>query len=154
MTYAYKYSGDTTHPYVLFPMGKDYAGNVITISNIQVGDFDFEIVDTTDVRSLYSMQEEGFRVLVVTSGTIASPIAGTLYTRVGNAALNSTSNWSAQQWNNDVDFIIKPTTTNYNGNKQILSTPFLFYFGLRPGKTAVDKFIERFGPKGAFPSAE
>jgi len=55
---------------------------------------------------------------------------------------------------NDVDFVIKPTTTNYNNTKQILSTPFLFYFGLRPGKTAVDKFISRFGPKGAFPSAE
>lgn len=154
MTYAYKYSGDTTHPYILFPIGEDYAGDVITISNIQVGDFDFEIVDTTDVRSLYSMQEEGFRVLVVTSGTVVAPVTGTLYTRVGNAAPNSTSNWSSQQWTNDVDFVIKPTTSNYNGNKQILSTPFLFYFGLRPGKTAVDKFIERFGPKGAFPSAE
>jgi hypothetical protein len=45
-------------------------------------------------------------------------------------------------------------SSNYNGNKQILSTPYLYYFGLKPGKTAVDKFIKRFGPLGAFPSAE
>ena len=50
--------------------------------------------------------------------------------------------------------MIKPTSTNYDGTKQILSTPFLFYFGLRPGKTAIDKLIEKYGPKGAFPSAE
>jgi hypothetical protein len=53
-----------------------------------------------------------------------------------------------------MDFIIRKTQDYYSGSKQILSTPFLFYFGLRPGKTGLDKFIERFGPKGAFPSAE
>ena len=45
-----------------------------------------------------------------------------------------------------MDFIIKPTLVNYVGNKQILSTPFQFYFGLRPGKTGLDKFIKLFGP--------
>jgi hypothetical protein len=53
-----------------------------------------------------------------------------------------------------MDFIIRKTQDYYSSSKQILSTPFLFYFGLRPGKTGLDKFIERFGPKGAFPSAE
>ena len=76
-------------------------------------------------------------------------LTATLYTRTGN-----TGGWASQAWTYDTDFIIKPTTNNYNGNKQILSTPFLFYFGLRPGKTAVDKFIQRFGPKGAFPQSE
>jgi hypothetical protein len=42
----------------------------------------------------------------------------------------------------------------YSGNKQILSTPFMFYFGLKAGKTGIDKFIKLFGDKGAFTSAE
>ena len=40
---------------------------------------------------------------------------------------------------------------NYNGNEEVLSTPFLFYFGLKPGKTALDLLIKYFGSKGAFP---
>ena len=43
---------------------------------------------------------------------------------------------------------------NYIGHKQVLSTPFLFYFGLRPDKTALDILIKYYGPKGAFPPAE
>ena len=39
------------------------------------------------------------------------------------------------------------TTKNYSGSKQVLSTPFLFYFGIAPGKTAFDKLIKYFGPK-------
>jgi hypothetical protein len=46
------------------------------------------------------------------------------------------------------------TQTNYGGNKQVLSTPFLFYFGLRPDKTSLDALIKYYGPKGAFPSTE
>ena len=46
------------------------------------------------------------------------------------------------------------TQQNYSGNKQVLSTPFLFYFGLRPEKTALDTLIKYYGPKGAFPAAE
>jgi hypothetical protein len=80
---------------------------------------------------------------------VNNPSTGTLYTRVGSAG-----NWISRSWNSDIDYIIKPTATNYTGNKQILSTPFQFYFGLRPGKTAVDKFMQRFGPKGAFKTAE
>ena len=49
---------------------------------------------------------------------------------------------------------IYQTVKNYNGTKQVLSTPFLFYFGLRPQNSAVDLLIKYYGPKGAFPSAE
>ena len=155
MTYGYNYNGDTTHPYILFPMTKEYAGTEVTVSSIQLSEITFDMLDTTDNHTQFNMQEEGFRYLYITGGTITAPTSGVLYTRVGNATANlGTGNWSSISWNNDIDYIIKPTTNNYSDSKQILSTPFLFYFGLRPGKTAVDKFMERFGPKGAFPSAE
>jgi hypothetical protein len=152
MTYGYSYTGDSSHKYILFPMTKQYGGNVFEYDGVILNDVnaDFEIVGVTNTEyTNFNNQEEGFTVLIITSGTLDNPLTGTLWTRTGEVG-----NWTSQAWNNDVDFVIKPTTTNYNGNLQILSTPFLFYFGLRPGKTAMDKFIERFGPKGAFPSAE
>jgi hypothetical protein len=109
-----------------------------------------DIESLTDNHTLYDQQEEGFTYLYITSGTTITPLTGILYTRVGNAG-----NWSSIPWDSTlITYIIKPTEYNYNGNQQILSTPFLFYFGLRPGNTAVDKFIERFGPKDAFSSSE
>ena len=151
MTYNYAFSGftDSSYNYVLFPMTKTYSGN--TFDGPDINDVGFDIEEGgTDNHTDYDLQEEGFTYLYITSGTTTVPYGGTLYTRVGNAG-----NWSSTPWAfNTVTYIIKPTQNNYNGNKQILSTPFLFYFGLRPGNTAVDKFIERFGPKGAFPSAE
>ena len=52
------------------------------------------------------------------------------------------------------DVILPKRTNYYSGNKQILSTPFQFYFGLKAGATGMDKFIELYGPKGAFTSAD
>lgn len=157
MTHNYKFSGftDTTYNYVLFPMTKGYTGRTFDGPDLNEGSFDeedFFVDNHTSYNNLY----EGFTYLYATSTGATStlpfyqPTAGTLWTRVGNAG-----GWSSTPWTlSGVTYIIKPTENNYIGNKQILSTPFLFYFGLRPGKTAVDKFIERFGPKGAFPSAE
>ena len=149
MTYNYAFTGDSTYNYLLFPMTKTYSGDTFTIAGADVNDGSFNVEDTTDVHLNYNNQEEGFTVLHITSGSTANPLGGTLWIRVGDVG-----GWTSKPWNFDVDFILKPTQLNYTGNKQILSTPFLFYFGLRPGKTAVDKFIKLFGPKGAFPSAE
>ena len=162
MTYNYNYTGDSSWKYVLFPMGKNYAGLTKTIAGVSYNEVTFNIERTSAVYTatdylIFNNQEEGFTYLYVTSwssGTsederVQNALTATLYTRTGN-----TGGWASQAWTYDTDFIIKPTTNNYNGNKQILSTPFLFYFGLRPGKTAVDKFIQRFGPKGAFPQSE
>jgi hypothetical protein len=162
MTFGYNYTGDPSWKYVLFPMGKDYAGLTKTIAGVSYNEVTFNIERTSAVYGAtdylnFNNQEEGFTYLYVTSwssGTsederVENALTGTLYTRTGD-----TGGWASQAWTYDTDFIIKPTTTNYSGDKQILSTPFLFYFGLRPGKTAVDKFIQRFGPKGAFPQSE
>lgn len=149
MTYGYKFVGNDTHKFILFPMTKDYSGNTITITGITLNDVHANVESLVDNHTSYNNREEGFTFLYISNGTLDVPINGTLYTRLGD-----TGNWASQSWNSDVDFVIKPTVTNYNGNLQILSTPFLYYFGIRPGKTALDKFIKLFGPKGAFPSAE
>ena len=149
MQHNYTFTGDATYKYLLFPMTKDYSGNTFTIAGADVNDGSFDVEDTTDVHLNYDNQEEGFTVLHITSGSTSNPLGGTLWIRVGEIGT-----WSSKPWNFEVDFILKPTEVNYTGNKQILSTPFLFYFGLRPGKTAVDKFIKLFGPKGAFPTSE
>jgi hypothetical protein len=157
MTHNYKFSGftDSTYNYVLFPMTKGYSGHTFDGPDLNEGSFDEEDF-FVDNHTSYNNEYEGFTYLYATSTGVTTnppfyqPTVGTLWTRVGNAG-----GWSGTTWSlSGVTYIIKPTLNNYIGNKQILSTPFLFYFGLRPGKTAVDKFIERFGPKGAFPSAE
>jgi hypothetical protein len=149
MTFAYNYTGNSSHKYLLPPMTKLYSGNTFTYTGVTLNDVFADIETTGTTHTNYDNQEEGFTVLEIATGTEDNPLTGTLWTRTGD-----TSNWASIAWTNDIDFVIKPTTNNYSGNLQILSTPFLFYFGLRPGKTAVDKFIKRFGPNGAFPSAE
>jgi hypothetical protein len=152
MTYGY-IIGTTYDPYnyVLFPMTKSYTGCTIdgnTTTTEVITDIESLTDNHTDL--LYENQPEGFTYLYITSGTLQDPLLGILYIRTGNI---NTNRWSSQSWDkNNSTYIIKPTVQNYDGQKQILSTPFLFYFGLRPGKTAVDKFVTLFGHKGAFPT--
>lgn len=141
--------GTLPYDYVLFPMTKNYSGKTITYTGTSVDEIIINIESSVDNHTPnYDHEPEGFTYLHYTpSGPISGATGGTLYTRIADSGVT----WTGQTWNPDIDFIIKPTRINYSGNKQILSTPFLFYFGLRPGKTAVDKFIKLFGPKGAFP---
>jgi len=149
MTHAYKFTGPNDNPsdkYLLLPITYTYSG--LTVSNLDVtNSFDFDVVDANGTNNYNQYDDEypGFTYLYVTSGTETAPISGILYTRYGSAGT-----WDIKNWNNTIDFIIKRTEDYYNGTKQILSTPFLFYFGLRPGKTGLDKFIKLFGPLGAF----
>lgn len=84
--------------------------------------------------------------LKVTSGTTEDPIIGDIY-----VVVNKT--WTIQsvpyQKALNETFLFQ-TAQNYSGNKQVLSSPFLFYFGLRPQKTALDLLIKYYGPKDAF----
>lgn len=152
MTYGYKFTGGSNDPsdqYLLLPMTYTYSGLTIKTSGNTTNDVEFDVVSLTDSHTNYNTQYPGFTYLHVTSGTTKDPYAGTLYTRYGNAGT-----WHSQPWDYTKDFIIRKTEDYYNGNKQILSTPFMFYFGLKAGKTGVDKLIKYFGDKGAFPSAE
>jgi hypothetical protein len=166
MSYNYRYSGDTTHKHLLLPMTKTYGGDIIqlnaVVNPLTAGSFnviyfnynEYEVLSSTItnlVHTGYDNQEEGFTFLYITggNGSLSGSTTGRLYTRVGVSG-----EWRNVAWSNTIDYILSPTTNNYIGQRQILSTPYLYYFGLRPGKTAVDKFIKRFGPLGAFPSAE
>jgi hypothetical protein len=154
MTYGYTLTGGTNDPsdkYLLLPITYTYSGLTITGDTIDTVEFDVVSNTPLTIPGIYDDQYPGFTYLHVTSPSTGttSPVAGTLYTRYGTAGT-----WHTLSWNNTMDFIIRKTENYYSGNKQILSTPFQFYFGLRPGNTGVDKFIKRFGPLGAFPSAE
>jgi hypothetical protein len=166
-TYGYKFTGSTTNvsdAYLLPPMSFNYSG--VTITGMDVGlaeEFNVTIMTNDPIysgitgtdtvrdnamKATYDKQPNGFTLLIGTSGTEIDPGDGRLYIRLGDAG-----QWTGPiSWDTAMDYSIYPTVDPYNGNKQILSTPFMFYFGLRPGKTGMDKLIERFGPKGAFPT--
>ena len=149
--YHYKFTGGTNDPsdeYLLLPITNNFSG--VTIPSIGVTNpIEFDEISTTDNHLNYDTQYPGFTFLYVTAGTITDPTIGTLYVRYGTAG-----QWQTISWTSNTDFILFAREDYYNGTKQILSTPFQFYFGLKAGKTGMDKFIDLFGPKGAFPSAE
>lgn len=151
MTYAYNLTGttdDSSDKYLLLPMTYTFSGLTLNTGNV-TNEIEFDVVSTTDNHTNYDSEYPGYTYLYVTGGTVTLPTSGVLYTRYGNAGT-----WHSQNWINTYDFVIRKTQDYYNGNKQILSTPFMFYFGLKVGKTGLDKFVELFGDKGAFTSAE
>jgi hypothetical protein len=169
MTYAYNITGipnNDSDQYVLLPMTNNNSG--LTISNLNLTDqVEFERISNNDKSSLEDEEYPGFTYLWVTGGTVNGVTAhpphahdinatGILYIRVGPVGYNSpdglaVNGWQTIQWNTNFDIILPERYDYYSGNKQILSTPFQFYFGLIAGKTGLDKFIDLFGPKGAFP---
>jgi hypothetical protein len=162
MTYAYNLTSpgnDPSDKYLLLPITYTFSGLTLNTGNV-TNDIEFDEVSTTDNHSSFNSEYPGFTYLYVTSGTTFEPITGTLYTRVGSVGATATSpfvitdGWHEQPWTFTNDFVIRPSIDYYTGNKQILSTPFMFYFGLRVGKTGVDKFVKLFGDKGAFTTAE
>jgi len=143
--YQYKFTGGTndfTDQYLLLPITNNFSG--VTIPSIGVTNpIEFDEISTTDNHLNYDTQYPGFTYLYANS--LTNPISGTLYVRYGTAG-----QWQMIPWTNNTDFILFAREDYYNGTKQILSTPFQFYFGLKTGKTGLDKFIDLFGPKGAF----
>ena len=149
MTYGYTITGtpnDSSDKYLLLPMTNTFSG--LTITGNVTTDVYYNEISLTDDHLNYDTQYPGFVFLYVTGGTLVTPTAGVIYTRYGSAG-----NWWSTSWDTTIDVVLH-RTENYYGSKQILSTPFMFYFGLKAGKTGIDKFIDLFGPKGAFPSAE
>ena len=152
MTYGYTLTGgtnDSSDQYLLLPMTNDFDGLTISGMNL-TNEIEFDvIIPSGSTHTTYDSEYPGYTVLKSSSNDIDTPTSGTLYIRYGTAGT-----WQEIPWNTGVDFILPKRRDYYNGNKQILSTPFQFYFGLKAGKTGLDKFIDLFGPKGAFPSAE
>jgi hypothetical protein len=150
MTYAYNLTGITSDPsdkYLLLPITYTFNGLTVDTGNV-TNDIEFDAVITSgSTHTIYDSEYPGFTVLKSSNNDVNNPLSGTLYTRYGEGGT-----WDEQPWNFTNDFIIRRTQDYYSGNKQILSTPFMFYFGLRVGKTGVDKLIKLFGDKGAFTS--
>jgi len=78
------------------------------------------------------------------------PIRGDIYVVVNKTWVKQTE----QYLSGSQEIFLFQTQKNYSGNKQVLSTPFLFYFGIKPEKTAFDIFTKYFGPKNAFTPVE
>jgi hypothetical protein len=159
MTYGYTLTGgtnDVSDQYLLLPMTNNFDGLIISGMNL-TNEIEFdEIISSGSTHTLFDSEYPGYTVLKSSSNEIVNPTGGTLYIRYGTAGT-----WQEITWNTGVDFILPKRRDYYqdpNGTlgheRQILSTPFQFYFGLKAGKTGLDKFIDLFGPKGAFPSAE
>ncbi len=167
---------DPDDPYLLPPISYDFSGQTVTGMTYTAEEFD-EVIDATDttiypldgsqdydkVLKSYDSQYHGFKILLATSyASPMDPTAGRLYIRLGNQSINQIVNsgysqpWLDDRWSLKIDwdetlaYSIWPSLDPYNNRVQILSTPFFFYFGLRPGKTGLDLLIKRFGPKGAF----
>ena len=177
MTKAYDYYGqndDDSDKYMLLPMTNNFSGLTITNMNVTGIEIEFDDVITgitsgtsielgpTTGNTFYNGEYPGYTILLVDTGTLDEPLTGRLYVRIGPAMGNSThlgrtitNGFYKMNWTPNMDFMILPKKDYYSTTtKQILSTPFQFYFGLKAGKTGLDKFIDQFGPKGAFPSAE
>ena len=145
--YQYNLTGDTSDPYLLLPITYTFSGQSINgVNEITGSTTEFDVVSPTDGHASYNTQYPGFTYLYVPGWDgITEPTSGTLYTRYGNAGT-----WSITTGWTNTTFVVKQTQDYYNGTKQILSTPFQFYFGLLNGKTGLDKFVDYFGPKNAF----
>jgi hypothetical protein len=74
------------------------------------------------------------------------PITGDIYVVVNKTWVKQPQGFVNEQY----EMFLFQTAKNYSGSKQVLSTPFLFYFGVTPNKTAFDLLIKYFGPKNAF----
>lgn len=152
MTYGYTLTGgtnDSSDQYLLLPMTNTFSGLTISGMNL-TNEIEFDVViPSGSTHTTYDSEYPGYTVLKSSSNDVDTLTSGTLYIRYGTAGT-----WQTIPWNTGVDFILPQRQDYYNGDKQILSTPFQFYFGLKAGKTGLDKFIDLFGPKGAFPPTE
>lgn len=144
---------DGEEEYLLMPMTITHDGLVVTGNSTDaIERFDF--ITLTPPSNLSTGGASGYTEsdvwLHVKTGTTKDPIAGDIY-----VVVNKT--WVKQSFmylENTYETFIFDTHQNYIGNKQVLSTPFMFYFGLRPQNSALDLLIKYYGPKGAFPSTD
>lgn len=139
MTINYSFNDNDIDKFLLLPI--TYTNNGLgAVSGVNESDLFYNEISTIDDPTPFNNQYPGFIFFYLETGTIDEPISGKLYIRYGSAG-----NFDVIDWNQNVKFVLPRTENYYNGNKQILSTPFQFYFGLRPGKTGFDKFTELFG---------
>jgi len=142
---------DGEEEYLLKPMTIDHSTFSVTGDTVDMLER-FEVVSyyPADTSANGALQYiEGDLWLYVISGTTKDPLTGYIY-----VVVNKT--WVMQSYDKYEsgyrETYIPQTVLNYYGQRQVLSSPFLFYFGLRPEKSALDLLMKYFGPKGAFSS--
>jgi hypothetical protein len=143
---------DGEEEYLLKPMTIDHPTYAIS------GNFEnmlerFEVISNiapnTGINNAESNVEGDLWLHVLTfngSDYRKDPLTGDIYVVVNKTWVKQPQGYVSTQY----ETFLFQTKLNYSGNKQVLSTPFLFYFGLKPEKTAFDTFIKYFGPKDAF----
>lgn len=145
-------TGNDYEEYLLKPMTINH--ETYSISGNTIDSIDRYEIISIDEPSIINGGASGFVEsdlwLNVTSGTTKQPKSGYTY-----VVVNST--WVKQDTpyiENVNETFIYQTEKNYNGNKQVLSTPFMFYFGLRPQNTSLDLLNKYYGHKGAFETTD
>lgn len=140
---------DGEEEYLLKPMTKDHptfqwTGNYG--SSIERFEYIKDYAPNLTVNAA-SGDTEGDLWYYVTGGTMNS-IGGTS----GQTYVVVNNTWTPMgYYDNNNQIFLPQTVNNYSGTRQVLSTGFHFYFGLRPGQSSYNKLIKYYGPKGAFP---
>jgi len=148
---------DGEEEYLLRPMNIDHGAFVFTGNTYDALER-FEVISLSPPDTAIgaaSGYTENNLWLHVKSGTTTSPSSGYTYVVLDDTwvqVFNDVYGNNAAYVKDFREIFLFPTNLNYSGNKQVLSTPFFFYFGLRPGKTALDLFVKYFGPKLPKPS--
>lgn len=140
---------DGEEEYLLKPITKTHGGHVFDGNYVDMLER-FENISYSEPSGSAVGYVEGDIWLHVTSGTTKNPLGGNIYVVVDKT-------WTLepnQYISGSKETFLFKTINNYTGSKQVLSTPFLFYFGLRPDKTSLDMLIKYYGPKGVFPSTD
>lgn len=137
--------------YLLMPMTKEHPTYVATdVFEDSLERFDVISYNepSTSIGSGYNYVE-GSLWLHVKSGTVEDPMSGDIY-----VVVNKT--WVKQDgvYYNSTTIFLPQTVVNYRGSKQVLSTPFMFCFGLKSGRSSLDIMVKNFGEKGAFDTVE
>jgi len=140
---------DGEEEYLLRPMN-------ITHDTIMInGDYDdiierFDYISTNVPDNLNTNGASAFTEneiwLKVTSGTITDPINGDIYVVINKTWIKQ----NVEYINGSQEIFLFQTKQNYSGTKQVLSTPFMFYFGLKPQNTSLDLLNKYYGAKGSF----
>jgi hypothetical protein len=149
----------TTTNYVMNDGEEEYLVRPMTITHNTIsidGDYDdiierFDYISTLPPDNINVGGASGFTEneiwLKVTSGTTSDPLMGDIYVVVNETWVKQTG---FEYINGSKEIFLFQTKQNYDGTKQVLSTPFMFYFGLKPQNTSLDLLNKYYGSKGVF----
>lgn len=145
---------DGEEEYILKPMTIDHSTFSTTGSTEDMLErfevISYGIPDTSVGGASQYVEGDLWLYVPPTSGTTKDPQGGFIYVVVNKTWVLQTEPYI----DGYMETFIPQTALNYSDERQVLSSPFLFYFGLIPGKTSLDLLMKNFGGVGAFTSEE